>query len=426
MPITITCFCGKKLRARDELAGTRAKCPACGQMLLVPPPAAAPATTEASSTEIVPAVASAGPPARLYEGKRAQEWLDLLAAGDQAQRRKAADVLATVGAEAAAELPEFVERLSSDHVLIRHWSVVCLGRMGGEARPAFEHLVARLLDDQPLIREKAIEAIGRISPQASAFFPALRKGLNDARAQAREAAVARFRLDLNTAGISRFRFWSCTCGRVYVKEDLEQRLRQLAEAPNDANWQGTLRCKHCQAAFPLHDVYAGKHDVAEKYWPKLRSKFGDRLSLPDDFLGAETEVVDDSYRISDDGGSRALFDDLPSLAAFSSPLMAEALDEENAGYAIAASTPVVLGASHGSASGHDAEAEENDEIEELTPGATVPKTGKYRCTACTKSRLRQAGAAAPRASVVKSFKSGKKFSECPQCGELTEWQWLGD
>lgn len=426
MPITITCFCGKKLRARDELAGTRAKCPACGQMLLVPPPDAAPATTEASSTEIMPAAAGAGPAARLYEGKRAHEWLDLLAGGDQAQRRKAADVLATVGPEAAVELPELVERLSSDHVLIRHWSVVCLGRLGGEARPVFEHLVARLLDDQPLIREKAIEAIGRVSPQASAFFPALRKGLNDARDQAREAAVARFRLDLNTAGISRFRFWSCSCGRVYVKEDLEQRLRQLAEAPNEVNWQGTLRCKHCQAAFPLHDVYAGKHDVAEKYWPKLRSKFGDRLSLPDDFLGAETEVVDDSYRISDDGGSRALFDDLPSLAAFSSPMMTEALDEENAGYAIAASTPVVGGASHGSASGQDVKAEEDDEIEELTPGATVPKTGKYRCTACTKSRLRETGAAAPRASVVKSFKSGKKFSECPQCGELTEWQWLGD
>ena len=422
MPIPITCFCGKKLRAPEALAGSRAKCPACGQMLLVPSPTAA----EAPSAEATPAAAA--PSAPLYEGRRAPEWLDLLSGGDQAQRRKAADVLSTVGPEAAVELAEFVDRLTSDHILIRHWSVVCLGRLGPDAQPAFEHLVARLLDDQPLIREKSIEAIGRVSPQASAFFPALRKGINDARAQSRETAVARFRLDLNTAGISRFRFWSCTCGRVYVKDDLEQRLRQLAEAPAAANWQGTLRCKHCPAAFPLYDVYAGKHDVPEKYWPKLRSKFGDRLSLPDDLLlGAEPNAADDGYRISDDGGSRALFDDLPSLAAFSAPLAVEALDDASAGYAIAASTPAVGLAPHGSSAAHDVEDEQgDDEIEELTPGAIVPKTGKYRCTACTKSRLGQAGAATPKASVVKAFKAGKKFSACPQCGELTEWQWLGD
>lgn len=422
MPIAITCFCGKKLRAPDELAGSRAKCPACGQMLLVPSPVAAP------SAEAMPDDTDSGPSAPLYEGRCAPEWLDLLGDNDQAQRRKAADVLSTVGPEAAAELAEFVERLSSDHVLIRHWSVVCLGRLGSAAQPAFEQLVARLLDDQPLIREKALEAIGRVSPQASSFFPALRKGLNDARAESRETAVARFRLDLNTAGISRFRFWSCTCGRVYVKDDLEQRLRQLAEAPDTVNWQGMLRCKHCPAAFPLYDVYTGKHDVPEKYWPKLRSKFGDRLSLPDDLLlGAEPEAADDAYRISDDGGSRAAFDDLPSLAAFSAPLIVEALDDASTGYAIAASTPAVGFALHGSSAAHDVVSIEGDaKIEELTPGVTVPKTGKYRCTACAKSRLGQAGAATPKASVVKSFKSGKKFSECPQCGDLTEWQWLGD
>lgn len=423
MPIPITCFCGKKLRAPDALAGSRAKCPACGQMLLVPVPAAAPAPPPEA-----PPADNASPSTPLYEGRRVGEWIDLLGDNDQAQRRKAADVLSTVGPEAAVELAEFVERLSSDHVLVRHWSVVCLGRLGSEAQPAFEHLVARLLDDQPLIREKAIEAIGRVSPQASGFFAALRKGLNEASAKSRETAVARFRLDVNTAGISRFRFWSCTCGRVYVKDDLEQRLRQLAEAPGTVNWQGILRCKHCPAAFPVHDVYAGKHDVPEKYWPKLRSKFGDRLRLPDDLLlGAEPEAGDDGYRISDDGGSRAAFDDLPSLAAFSSPLVVEALDDANAGYAIAASAPAVGLASHGSSAVHDVNHEEPEAtIDELTPGATVPKTGKYRCTACTKSRLGQAGPATPKASVVKSFKSGKKFSECPQCGDLTEWQWLGD
>jgi uncharacterized protein with PIN domain len=429
MPITITCFCGKKLRAPVELAGTRAKCPACGQMLLVPAPPEALTSGSASSPEVVPVAGLAAPAVPAppgYEGRRLPEWLDLLAGGDQVQRRKAAEVLAGVGPEAAVEIPEIVERLSSDHILVRHWSVVVLGRMGAAAQGAFEQLITRLQDDQPLIREKAMEAIGQVSPQASAFFPALRRGLSDAAAQARDAAVARFRLDLNTAGISRFRFWSCSCGRVYVKDDLEERLRQLAHAPAEANWQGMLRCKHCQAAFPLYDVYAGKHDVPEKYWPKLKAKFGDRLSLPDDFLGETREAADDGYRLSDDGGSRAVFDDLPALAAFSSPLAPEAFDDDHAGYSIAASAPPLAVAPQAAAAVNETGDGGEEEADELTPGATVPKTGKYRCTACTKSRMRQMGAATPRASVVRAFKAGKKFSECPQCGEFTEWQWLGE
>ena len=37
MPIIVTCECGRQLRARDELAGRRAKCPGCGMLLLVVP-----------------------------------------------------------------------------------------------------------------------------------------------------------------------------------------------------------------------------------------------------------------------------------------------------------------------------------------------------------------------------------------------------
>ena len=42
MSIVVSCSCGKRLRARDELAGKRAKCPGCGKTLLVPPTAADP------------------------------------------------------------------------------------------------------------------------------------------------------------------------------------------------------------------------------------------------------------------------------------------------------------------------------------------------------------------------------------------------
>ena len=36
MAIKVTCSCGKKLRAKDEAAGKRAKCPACGKIVVVP------------------------------------------------------------------------------------------------------------------------------------------------------------------------------------------------------------------------------------------------------------------------------------------------------------------------------------------------------------------------------------------------------
>ncbi|MBL8797211.1 MAG: hypothetical protein JNM56_25135 [Planctomycetia bacterium] len=36
MPITATCTCGKSVRVKDELAGKRARCPGCGQVLTIP------------------------------------------------------------------------------------------------------------------------------------------------------------------------------------------------------------------------------------------------------------------------------------------------------------------------------------------------------------------------------------------------------
>jgi hypothetical protein len=38
MTIPVTCDCGRKLRAKPELAGRRVKCPACGGALVVPDP----------------------------------------------------------------------------------------------------------------------------------------------------------------------------------------------------------------------------------------------------------------------------------------------------------------------------------------------------------------------------------------------------
>ena len=48
MPIEWTCECGKRLRLRDELAGKKVRCPACGQTLT----AATPGLTEVNSAEV--------------------------------------------------------------------------------------------------------------------------------------------------------------------------------------------------------------------------------------------------------------------------------------------------------------------------------------------------------------------------------------
>src|SRR5438477_8429795 len=42
MPITFDCACGKTLRVNDDLAGRKARCPACQAVVDIPAPAADP------------------------------------------------------------------------------------------------------------------------------------------------------------------------------------------------------------------------------------------------------------------------------------------------------------------------------------------------------------------------------------------------
>jgi hypothetical protein len=37
-----------------------------------------------------------------------------------------------------------------------------------------------------------------------------------------------------------------------------------------------------------------------------------------------------------------------------------------------------------------------------------------------------ARAGEPKTSVIKPFKAGKEFSECPNCGDLTEWELVAE
>lgn len=50
MPIPVQCVCGRKLKAPDEFAGTRAECPSCGLPLTIPVPVATEAAVAASDS----------------------------------------------------------------------------------------------------------------------------------------------------------------------------------------------------------------------------------------------------------------------------------------------------------------------------------------------------------------------------------------
>lgn len=348
MSINVVCLCGKKLVAKDEQAGLRAKCPACGKTVQVPRPAAPPAAAPPPATQQPavqpPAAQTPGVPPPLYEGQPLSHWFDSLQDIDPMQRRKATEVLTALGPEASADLPLLIERLAAEHVLARHWAIVCLAQLAAAARSALEPLLDRLTDPEPLIRQKAAWAAGAVLPEAQPFVAALLRDLNHKAPEVRAAAIERFRRDLKTAGVSRFRYWACSCGRVAVKGDLEERLRRMADAPDQVSWQGEIVCTKCRSRYALRDVYAGKFDVPEKYWSKLRAKYGDCLRVPDDFFGdARSAPPDSGYRILDDSQPGGSVEDEPSLTPFSAPLLKEAFDEtSDNSYKIADEPPRVV------------------------------------------------------------------------------------
>lgn len=293
MSIAVVCQCGKKFQAKDEHGGLKTKCPSCGHPLTIPKAAEKPAIVaagvEAAPPSAVPAYAvpayavpaSATPPS--YEGKRVADWLDLLQVNDPAARKHAAQVLASIGPEAGTELSVFIQRLAAEHVLLRHWAVTCLEKIGPAARGAVDALLDRLDDEEPLIREKVAVALQSIEPDCARFVARLRRGLAHKDAEHRAAAIGTFRREMKTLGISRCRFWACACGCVYEKENLEERLKLLADGAQ-VDWQGTRACKKCGKSYPLGDVYAGKHDVPRRFWRQLVKRFGDRVQVADDLL----------------------------------------------------------------------------------------------------------------------------------------------
>jgi hypothetical protein len=421
MSIAVVCQCGKKFQAKDEHAGLKTKCPVCAQPLIIPklsenpavPPAAPPAAsaTAAKKPASPPSPAAASEPPS-YEGKRVADWLDLLQVDDPAARKHAAEVLSNIGPEAGTELSVIIERLAAEHVLLRHWAVTCLEKIGPAAKAAVDALVQRLDDDEPLIREKAATALERIEPACAAFVARLKRGLTSKDAWKRSSAVATFRREMKTLGISRCRFWACGCGSVYEKENLEERLKLLADGTN-VDWQGTRGCKKCGKSHSLREVYFGKLDVPQKFWPQLIKRFGDRVQVSDDLL-SEAAPEAQGYQLSDSQMLDALSGFVPGGPSM--PIIPESSGGD--GYALAEPPPV-----------HHAPAHETPQSDnELVPGAAVPKSGQYKCTACHKVRMSESKSglklAVQAKTALKYFKAGKTFTECPHCGDLTEWQFV--
>ena len=84
MPILVTCECGRQLRARDQLAGRRAKCPGCGMLLRVQGPliveavnasAPAPAPATRPADDVPPATRIAAMDPRAQQAPPAAQTL---------------------------------------------------------------------------------------------------------------------------------------------------------------------------------------------------------------------------------------------------------------------------------------------------------------------------------------------------------------
>lgn len=95
MPIAFTCACGKKIKAKDEWAGKRIKCPGCGQPVRIPAaggdppsrlakPAAKPAGAGAPSTKTAKKTAPAKPASDQQAGPASD--IDLLPADEPVRK----------------------------------------------------------------------------------------------------------------------------------------------------------------------------------------------------------------------------------------------------------------------------------------------------------------------------------------------------
>lgn len=142
-----------------------------------------------------------------------QNLISGLSAASEASRVKAADELATMGANAAPAIPALVTALSSSDVELRWraaralgaigpsagaavpdltkalgdtlpktraYAAYALGQIGAASKPAVPAIVKAVTDEDPLVRKGAIVALQSIKPGPEVIIPLVSKALNDA------------------------------------------------------------------------------------------------------------------------------------------------------------------------------------------------------------------------------------------------------
>ncbi len=72
---------------------------------------------------------------------------------------------------------------------------------------------------------------------------------------------------------SRCRYWMCSCGAVFEKESLQQKLLALRSGESAAILESRT-CANCRRTFGCRDIYKGEHDVPRQYWPQLERQHG--------------------------------------------------------------------------------------------------------------------------------------------------------
>jgi HEAT repeat protein len=93
---------------------------------------------------------------------------------NEALRPRSLEVLAAIGAPAAAALPELEAALDDPEPVIRGEAAFALGSIGGAAEPLVPKLKALLDEEEPAeVRFTAAYALGRIGPPASPAFERL-------------------------------------------------------------------------------------------------------------------------------------------------------------------------------------------------------------------------------------------------------------
>lgn len=113
--------------------------------------------------------------------------------GDPAERIKAADALAHMGAGAAAAVPDLITSLGHDNDDVRWHAARALGAIGAAAAPAVDALAERLKDISPVVRAQAAHALGSLGKASLPAVPALAQLVKDADGTVRRSALRALR-----------------------------------------------------------------------------------------------------------------------------------------------------------------------------------------------------------------------------------------